>query len=121
MNGYGGVVSLLLLLCGLIAQLEQSCTYPIVLKSGALSQLPCVVFFKVHDEQIEDIKIAQLDSGDLIHGFHELYVAVERYLIAESSAQAPQSRALKWLRGASKFVGLELFRAALRRAFESFF
>jgi hypothetical protein len=30
MSGYGGVVSLLLLLCGLIARLEQSHTYPTV-------------------------------------------------------------------------------------------
>lgn len=85
------------------------------------AELPCVVFFKVKNEQIEDIEIAQLDSANLIHGFHELYSAVERYLATEPSAQVPESRALKWLKGGSKFVGLELFRTALKRGFESFF
>src|SRR5690349_8513889 len=37
MSGYGGVVSLLLLLCELIVRLKQSCNYPPVRKSGALS------------------------------------------------------------------------------------
>ena len=84
-------------------------------------ELPCVVFFKVKGEKIEDIEIAQLDSANLIHGFHELYSAVERYLAAVPNEPIPESRALKWLKGGSKFVSLELFRAVLKRGFEAFF
>ena len=84
-------------------------------------ELPCVVFFKVQNEKIEDIEIAQLDSSNLIHGFHELYTAVQRYLVAEPNVPNPESRALKRLKGGSKFVSLELFRAVLKRGFESFF
>jgi hypothetical protein len=43
-------------------------------------QLPCVVFFHVKEDKIEDISIAQLESTNLIHGFHELYSVIERYI-----------------------------------------
>ncbi len=78
---------------------------------------PCVVFFRVHEGQIEDVEIAQLDNADLIHGFNELYGSVEQYIKAQPRTAA-NSTALKWFKNSSKFIGLELFRAALKKAFE---
>ena len=78
---------------------------------------PCVVFFRVHEGQVEDVEIAQLDSANLIHGFHELYGAVESYINAQPRI-AQESSILKWMKTGGKFVGLELFRAALKKAFD---
>ena len=78
---------------------------------------PCVVFFRAHEGEIEDIEIAQLDNADLIHGFSELYGAVERYIDAQPRSTS-ESSVVKWLTGGSKFIGVELFRAALKKALE---
>lgn len=83
--------------------------------------LPCVVFFRVHEGSIEDIEIAQLESADLVHGFSELYGAIEKYLSAQPAAPAEPSRALRWLKGSAKFLSVEVFRAALKKGFELLF
>ncbi len=83
--------------------------------------LPCVVFFRVHDGAIEDIEIAQLESADLVHGFSEIYGAVQQYLSAKPAAPAEPSRAIRWLKGGAKFLSVEVFRAALKKGFELFF
>lgn len=83
--------------------------------------LPCVVFFRVHESQIEDMEIAQLESADLVHGFRELYGAIERYLKAQPAVPAEASRAIRWLKGGTKFLSVELFRAALKKGFELLF
>jgi len=83
--------------------------------------LPCVVFFRVHEGAIEDIEIAQLESADLVHGFSELYGAVQQYLSAKPAAPAEPSRAIRWLKGGAKFLSVEVFRAALKKGFELFF
>lgn len=77
--------------------------------------LPCVVFFRVHKGAIKDVEIAQLESADLIHGFHELYGAIEQYLSAKPAASSEPSRAIRWLKGGAKFLSVEVFRAALER------
>jgi hypothetical protein len=82
--------------------------------------LPCVVFFRLNGKEVEDIAVAQLDNTDLIHGFQELYETIERDLNAKLEKQPEKSRALTWLQGGTKFVGLELFRAALKRGFDFF-
>lgn len=82
--------------------------------------LPCVVFFRVREGAIEDVEIAQLESADLIHGFTELYSAIQQYLSAKPAASAEPSRAIRWLKGGARFLSVELFRAALRRGMEFF-
>jgi hypothetical protein len=84
------------------------------------ASLPCVVFFRVNVDVIEDIAIAQLDNADLIHGFHELYGAIERYIQAGEPTIAGQPRAMRWLKSSGKFIGLEIFRAALKRGLDFF-
>lgn len=81
---------------------------------------PCVVFFRVHEGSIEDIEIAQLESADLVHGFSELYGAVQQYLSAKPAAPAEPSRTIRWLKGGAKFLAVEVFRAALKKGFELF-
>lgn len=85
------------------------------------ASLPCVVFFRVRDGAIEDVEIAQLESADLIHGFSELYGAIERYLSARPASSGEPPRALYWLKGGAKFLTVEVFRAALRKGFDLFF
>jgi hypothetical protein len=82
--------------------------------------LPCVVFFRVREDAIEDVEIAQLESADLIHGFSELYGAIQQYISAKPVASAKSSRAIRWLKGGSKFLSVELFRAALKKGMEFF-
>lgn len=79
--------------------------------------LPCVVFFRVTKDQITDVEIAQLDSTDLIHGFKELYEAIERYKLEQQPAKS-EARWLKWAKSSGQFVSLELFRTAIKKALE---
>jgi len=79
---------------------------------------PCVVFFKFKEQRIEDIKIVQLDNADLIHGFGELYAVIEKYL-ADTAIAPTSSRTLRWVKSSAKVLGIELFRAALRRGLEA--
>jgi hypothetical protein len=83
--------------------------------------LPCVVFFRVTGGNIIDVEIAQLDSADLIHGFHELYAAIASYLRAESAVPPSGSRAVRWIKGGTAFLSTEVFRAAITRALELIF
>ncbi len=92
-----------------------------VLGIESQATLPCVVFFRVREDAIEDVEIAQLESADLIHGFSELYGAIQQYRSAKPAASAEPSRTIRWLKGGSKFLSVELFRAALRKGMEFFF
>lgn len=84
--------------------------------------LPCVVFFRVDGESIEDVQIAALDSADLIHGFHELYGVIEEYLGQQRSSPSTQpSRAIRWIKASAKFLSVEGLRAALKSALDMWF
>jgi hypothetical protein len=83
--------------------------------------LPCVVFFRVQNGAVEDVEIALLESADLIHGFHELYGAIQHYLSARPAGSTEPSRAIRWLKGGAKFLSVEVFRAALKKGFELLF
>jgi len=41
---------------------------------------PCVIFFKLKNERIEDVAIAQLEQTNTIHGFQELYSVIDHYI-----------------------------------------
>ena len=51
---------------------------------------PCVVFFKVTDGGFSEISIAQLESTDLIHGFHELYGIIMNYIDTNGKPDNPK-------------------------------
>jgi hypothetical protein len=80
--------------------------------------LPCVVFFKLKDDKIEDVAIAQLNSADLLHGFHELYDVIEHYIEAKTSELSIQMRSIRWIKSSVAFIGIEVFRAALKHVLE---
>lgn len=84
------------------------------------AKLPFVVFFRVHEGAIEDVEIAQLERADLIHGFSELYGALQQYLSAKPASSAESSRAIRWLKGGTKFLSFEIFRATLKKGIEFF-
>lgn len=81
-------------------------------------RLPCLVFFRVQDDGIHDIAVAQLESADLIHGFHELYGHIERYIRDDLGTQPKESRYVRWLKSSAKFVSIEAFRAWLKIALQ---
>jgi hypothetical protein len=78
---------------------------------------PCVVFFKLMNDRIGDVAIARLDSPTPLHGFHELYRVIESYIEGQTNAPA-QARFSGWFKGGAKFISIEAFRAALRKALE---
>lgn len=82
---------------------------------------PCVVFFNLSKDGFTNIAVAQLDSANLLQGFHELYVVIERYIKSPSSAQKAESQALRWIKSGSKLMSLEALRAALRAVFGQLF
>lgn len=82
------------------------------------AETPCVVFFKVSDSRIEEISVVQLEQQDLIHGFGELYEVVQEYILGEQRRMKYAPRAVKWLKTSAKFIGVEIFRAALKKTLE---
>ncbi|GIL05786.1 MAG: hypothetical protein BroJett031_23060 [Betaproteobacteria bacterium] len=80
---------------------------------------PCVVFFRFKKNSIEDVAIAQLDNADLVHGFHELYGVIERYIKNDVNQMSMGLRSLKWIKSGASLVTLEVFRAALKKALEA--
>jgi hypothetical protein len=80
--------------------------------------LSCVIFFTVRNNGIEDIAIAQLDNADLVHGFQELYGAIERYIETGVNQAGVGARALKCLKAGGILVGVVVFKEALKGAVE---
>jgi hypothetical protein len=78
---------------------------------------PCVVFFKLKKDGLEDVAIAQLDNADLIHGFHELYRVIQLYVESDRD-NVVGLRYLKWLKSSSSFIALEVFKAFLKTALD---
>jgi hypothetical protein len=85
---------------------------------AAKTTLPCVVFFKLTEDKVEDIKVVHLDQADLIHGFHELHEIIEEYIQGKAGFTAKGQRAVVWLKTGTKFIALEAFRTALKRVLE---
>jgi len=80
--------------------------------------LPCVVFFRVHEQQVEDLVVVQLESNDLIHGFEELYGVFDAYIAQLSEPLPSETMAIKWLKSSARLIGLEAFRALLKKGFD---
>ncbi len=78
---------------------------------------PCVVFFRLDNEQIEDVEIVQLESADLIHGFSELYGVLASYIKRQPTSEG-ESTALKWIKVSGKFIGIETFKLLLKRGLD---
>lgn len=81
---------------------------------GCSVRLPCVVFFQVSHNEINDVVAISLESSSIIHGFHELYGIIKDYTDESSFAFAGVSKYWRWVKGSSKFIGLETFRAWLK-------
>ncbi|WP_146021813.1 MULTISPECIES: hypothetical protein [unclassified Pseudomonas] len=71
---------------------------------------PCVVFCKATQEGLSDISVANLDSADLIHGFHELYGVIESFL----NSQTPEVKAIGWVASGAKFLSLEVVKELIK-------
>jgi len=82
---------------------------------------PCVVFFTLKKERLEDVAVAQLDSANILHGFHELYSVIQRYIEGGGVPAGTGLQWLKWGKSGAGFFTLEAFRAALRKSFELLF
>lgn len=76
------------------------------------AKAPCVVFCKATQEGFTDISIANLESPNLVHGFHELYGIIETYLKDEKSNLDPKY--ITWVKGSLKFLSLESIKALVR-------
>ena len=59
---------------------------------------PCVVFFTLRNDKVEDVAVAQLDSADLLHGFQELYGVIVSYIGAGTKYLSSQTQFLRWIR-----------------------
>lgn len=70
-------------------------------------RLPCVVFFRVREDEIEDVIVAQLENANLIHGFHELYGVIERYINESLSHTDDQPRYLRLVRSGAQFIAID--------------
>jgi hypothetical protein len=80
---------------------------------------PCVVFFTFKKDQLQDVAVAQLDSANLVLGFHELYCVIQRYIEGGGMSAGKGLRSLQWLKSGAAFFTVEAFRVALRKSFEN--
>lgn len=80
--------------------------------------LPCVVFFRPKEGRIEDVTIAQLESANLIHGFHELYGIIEHYISGSLGGMPSEPKYLRLIKSSARFISVEVFRALLRSALD---
>jgi hypothetical protein len=76
--------------------------------------LPCVVFFKLGESGFTDVAVATLDNTDLIHGFHELYGIIERYLAAQSLKSPAGLKFVRWDKATVQSISLEALRIAFK-------
>jgi hypothetical protein len=81
---------------------------------------PCVAFFKVKNRNITDVIEVQLNSADLIHGFHELYGVIERFVEADTSRIGDDLKSLKLHKSGEGIIALEVFRAVLKKVIDFF-
>jgi hypothetical protein len=88
-------------------------------KLGAQDAVPpCVVFFRLLENGIGDVAVAQLNNADLVHGFHELYGVIGEY-VQHGAARVPtDSRYLKWLKGTAGIVAKEAFDSTVKAMLE---
>ena len=80
---------------------------------GETVMLPSIVFFKVEDDQIKDVRAMRLESADLIHGFHELYGVIQDYISNSLGTSQRESKYRQWIKTSAKFVGVEAFKALI--------
>jgi hypothetical protein len=78
------------------------------------TKLPCVVFFKFANGGFTEIAAAELDSSDLIHAFPALSAIIASYLAKEKSPLTSAHVALRWIKGTTKFISLEIMRGIIR-------
>ena len=88
------------------------------LKLEEKAKPPCVVFFKLRRDHVEQIVVAQLNNAELIHGFKELYEVIERYIRSDKDNAKVVLKSLSWIRSTLRFLSIEGFRVALRRGLE---
>jgi hypothetical protein len=81
--------------------------------------LPAIVFFKLEGEEIADISVAQLNSSDLIHGFHEVYQIIQSYIADKIQPTQVQRHSIRWIKSTLKFIGSEMFQAMLERLLQT--
>lgn len=81
---------------------------------------PCIVFFKLKDGEIKDVAVAQLNSDDLVNGFHELYKAIERY-VEDASKVGHGLRSIRWLKSGGAAVSIVVLKEALQKLAEILF
>lgn len=85
------------------------------------AKLPCVVFFKLDKDQFTDITVAELENANIIHAFSELYETVENYTKNTASIASKQFRYVRWIKGGSKFLSIEVLRALLKEGLSVLF
>jgi hypothetical protein len=79
---------------------------------------PCVVFFKLSNDQIEHISVAKLTRASEMHGFHELHSVVQEYV---ERGELKESPGIKWIKSKLDYVATALFKEGLRRLLDLMF
>ncbi len=54
------------------------------------AELPCVLFFKMNDGDVEDLQIIELEQTNKMFAFQELYSTVESYLKDSKNLPVPE-------------------------------
>lgn len=82
-------------------------------------QLPAIAFFRTAVGEnasagLTDVEVISLDNANLIHGLHELYTHIERYIKDMDTPKNVNIGLQRKALGAGRFVSLEALRAAIR-------
>ncbi|QXP55186.1 hypothetical protein H0I25_14005 [Cellulophaga sp. HaHa_2_95] len=71
------------------------------------AELPCVLFFKMEDGDVDDVQIVELEQTDKMFAFQELYNTIENYLKNSKNLPTPKRNKLTEFIGKVKTITVE--------------
>jgi len=85
--------------------------------------LPCVVFFKMEDSDVENVQVVELSEPDRMFAFEELFSSIQDYLKNSTEVVNPKRNVLPELIKKAKKIGVEqlmkiLIQQGLKKTFD---
>lgn len=82
-------------------------------------ELPFVLFFKVSDGDVEDVKIVELEQDNLMFAFQELYITIKTYIEDSKIFYQPKANKLIDLVGRVKRISVnELIKWVIEKGLD---
>jgi hypothetical protein len=84
---------------------------------GVSESGPCIIFFRLDQDQLGEVQVCAIRSADAMHGFQELYEIVSTYLTDES-AEVKTSNKWVVLRSGAQWFSKETISTLLKESLD---